>query len=90
MENSRMTEAEETSKFWEEEASLRLGRGGGATKYLEMAATRWPLVDEARERSTELESLAEADKWPTLWERAEKTGIGDVAGRRFCTRMLAV
>ncbi|GFY87348.1 hypothetical protein Acr_05g0009870 [Actinidia rufa] len=45
---------------------------GETTKYLETAATLWPLVDEAGERSTELESPAEAEKWFALLEGAEK------------------
>ena len=71
-ENSRMTKADETSRFREEEAdydSTTVGARnwtvkGETTKYLETTSL-WPLVDGAKER------LTEAEKRPALQE-AEK------------------
>ncbi|GFZ03475.1 hypothetical protein Acr_16g0000990 [Actinidia rufa] len=45
---------------------------GETTKYLEMAAALWSLVEEARETSMELESSAKAKKRSALLEGAEK------------------
>ncbi|GFY84762.1 hypothetical protein Acr_03g0015360 [Actinidia rufa] len=62
-----MTEAEETWRFCEAAAGARDWIVEGETmKYLEMVAPLCLLVDEARERSTELESSMDVEKCSAL------------------------
>ncbi|GFY96406.1 hypothetical protein Acr_11g0007120 [Actinidia rufa] len=69
-----MMEADETSRFLEEATAYDSAEvmarnwmaNGEMTKYLETTTMLWSLVDEAKERSTELESSAEVEKRPVL------------------------